>query len=204
MKTLAHSLLIVSAVAGSWSCSPSNDAPKSGKEESQATTETSVEEKDNGRNGAPSSRVKGRLRSERARLETLVPQGRIGDSATKPDMVRLPSGVEYAVLEQGSGKTPEQNAMLKLHITGWVKRGAVLAKEIWDTRESALPQEDELSKTALIEGLVLVLEDMQRGERRWVIVPSRLGYGEEGYADRVPAGADLVFDVELVDFSNPP
>ena len=41
--------------------------------------------------------------------------------------------------------------------------------------------------------------DMTKGERRTIIVPYWLGYGEAGVKGKIPEQATLVFEVELID-----
>merc|ERR1719476_428101 len=51
----------------------------------------------------------------------------------------------------------------------------------------------------VIKGWDQGLNDMCIGEQRKLTIPSDLAYGDAGIGDRIPGGATLMFDVELVD-----
>ena len=149
-----------------------------------------------------SQTVKERVASGMPRLKTTVPQGKPGEDALKADMARLESGLAFAILQPGAGESPPPNASVKIHITGWLKNGNKLGREFWNSRDDNVALPYHLHRDDLVEGVLQSLRDMKRGERRWIVVPSQLGYGSGGISDGlVPGNADLVLDIELVDFT---
>jgi len=56
----------------------------------------------------------------------------------------------------------------------------------------------------VIKGWDLTVLDMQMGEARRIVVPSDLGYGEKGAGGKIPGGATLYFELELVGMGDVP
>jgi FKBP-type peptidyl-prolyl cis-trans isomerase len=65
------------------------------------------------------------------------------------------------------------------------------------------PATFRLEPGALIEGFSRGLLGMKAGSTRRIEIPSDLGYGEFGSPPKIPANADLVFEVEVLSFKNP-
>ena len=55
-------------------------------------------------------------------------------------------------------------------------------------------------RDAVIEGWDQVLQLMKRGEKRLVIIPAELAYGTRGQPPKIPRGATLVFEMEVLEF----
>lgn len=66
------------------------------------------------------------------------------------------------------------------------------------------PIEFILGKGMVIKGWDEGLQGMQVGEKRTLVIPPSLGYGETGAGGVIPPNATLTFDVELVGLRRPP
>ncbi|KAJ6660667.1 hypothetical protein lerEdw1_017664 [Lerista edwardsae] len=60
-----------------------------------------------------------------------------------------------------------------------------------------------IGKGYIIPGMDQGLQGVCVGERRRIIIPPHLAYGENGAGDKIPASAVLTFDVHIIDFHNP-
>lgn len=55
----------------------------------------------------------------------------------------------------------------------------------------------QLNRGQVIKGMDIAMTDMCEGERRKVIIPSDLGYGDDGRPPQIPGKARLYFDITL-------
>uniref|UniRef100_A0A673HRG1 peptidylprolyl isomerase n=1 Tax=Sinocyclocheilus rhinocerous TaxID=307959 RepID=A0A673HRG1_9TELE len=60
-----------------------------------------------------------------------------------------------------------------------------------------------IGKGYVIAGMDQGLLGVCVGERRRIVIPPHLAYGEEGTGTKIPGSAVLVFDVHIIDFHNP-
>lgn len=117
--------------------------------------------------------------------------GGIPDDATV-----LPSGLAFRVLREGIGMgKPTTNATVTAHYTGWQTDGKMFDSSVARGEPFTAP----LGKLIVgwQEGMVL----MTKGERRRFWIPGAMAYDNSDRPD-APKGM-LVFDIELIDFSEP-
>ena len=108
---------------------------------------------------------------------------------------RTTSGLEYVVRELGKGANPKVGATVRVNYEGRFLNGTVFDA----SAKRGMPFQFAVGTGAVIKGWDEALLTMRKGERRTLIVPYWLGYGESG-KDVIPPRTTLVFDVELVDF----
>ena len=111
-----------------------------------------------------------------------------------PDAAATESGLLYVVHREGEGPTPDFGAKVLLRYTGSLADGTQFGTSGLEPMEFTIG--------AVVQGLEEMLLQMRRGARRTVLIPPDLGYGAMGVPGTVPPRAFLIFDVELVDFSN--
>jgi len=113
------------------------------------------------------------------------------------ELVTTKSGLRYLVLQKGKGGSPAAGTRISAHYTGTLASG----EKFDSSRDRNEPIKFPVGKGFVIPGWDEALSQMKKGERRLLIIPHKLGYGERGAGGGlIPPFATLVFDVELVDF----
>jgi FKBP-type peptidyl-prolyl cis-trans isomerase FklB len=101
------------------------------------------------------------------------------------------SGLQYEVLEEGTGDKPAETDTVKVHYTG-----ELISGEVFDSsRERGEPVTFALNQ--VIPGWTEGLQLMSEGSRYKLYIPSDLAYGPGGNRAIGP-DETLVFDVELL------
>ncbi|SPD75538.1 Peptidyl-prolyl cis-trans isomerase [uncultured Desulfobacterium sp.] len=113
-----------------------------------------------------------------------------------PDAITTESGLKYVVTKNGDGEKPKRGQIVTAHYTGILLNG----NKFDSSRDRGAPFRFPVGMGRVIAGWDQALLDMKKGERRTLIIPYTLGYGEAGYPPLIPPKATLVFDVELIDF----
>lgn len=102
------------------------------------------------------------------------------------------SGLKYVVLEKGEGAKPRPGQKISAHYTGRLMDGTKFDSSL----DRGDPLEFPVGKGNVIEGWDEALLDMKVGEKRALIIPSKLGYGKRGAPPVIPPDATLFFEVE--------
>jgi FKBP-type peptidyl-prolyl cis-trans isomerase len=110
-------------------------------------------------------------------------------------MAKTPSGLRYQDLAEGHGATAAAGKSVTVHYTGWLPNG----EKFDSSRDRDQPFGFTLGAGQVIAGWDEGVAGMKVGGRRKLVIPPDLGYGTSGAPPDIPAGATLVFDVELLD-----
>jgi cyclophilin family peptidyl-prolyl cis-trans isomerase len=106
-------------------------------------------------------------------------------------------GLYWVVNQEGQGEKPEQGSTISVHYTGRLLANDWKFDSSYDRGE---PIQFEVGSGRVIPGWDQALSHMKKGEKRTLIIPPHLAYGEQGAGGVIPPNAWLVFDVELVNF----
>lgn len=110
---------------------------------------------------------------------------------------RLPSGLRYLVRAPGTGEaTPRIGDEVICHYAGRLLEGTSFDSSY---RRGA-PFTFRLGTGSVISGWDEAFLKMRKGEKRTLVVPHWLAYGEKGRPPTIPPKATLVFEVELIDW----
>ena len=121
----------------------------------------------------------------------------LAENKTKPDVISLPSGLQYKVLAEGNGESPKSNDVVTVNYRGTLIDGT----EFDNSYKRGQPA--TFNVTGVIKGWTEALQHMKPGAKWQLFVPSNLAYGEMGHGAQITPSQTLIFEVELVSFKPP-
>jgi FKBP-type peptidyl-prolyl cis-trans isomerase len=102
------------------------------------------------------------------------------------------SGLQYEVLQEGSGPRPKATDQVTVHYRGTLLDG----QEFDSSYKRGEPTTFPLNR--VISGWTEGVQLMKVGSKYKFYIPSQLAYGERGAGDVIGPNATLIFEVELV------
>ena len=115
------------------------------------------------------------------------------ENGKKEGVVTLPSGLQYQVLKEGTGKKPKASDQVRCHYEGMLVDGTLFDSSV-QRGEPAV-----FGLNQVIKGWTEGVQLMQEGAKYRFYIPYQLGYGEQGAGQQIPPYSALVFDVELIE-----
>ena len=116
----------------------------------------------------------------------------LASNANKPGVVNLPSGLQYKVIREGSGRSPGVTDTVTVHYRGTLIDGT----EFDSSYSRGKPATFGVSR--VIAGWTEALQLMKEGAKWQLFIPPDLAYGEKGAGSKIPPNSSLIFDVELI------
>ncbi|MAF27521.1 MAG: peptidylprolyl isomerase [Gemmatimonadota bacterium] len=105
-----------------------------------------------------------------------------------------PTGLEFVVLEEGEGASPESGQTISAHYTGYLLDGTKFDSSV----DRGQPFDTQIGVRRVIPGWDEAFLEMKPGEKRVLFIPPDLGYGPRGAGGVIPPNATLIFVVELL------
>ncbi len=109
----------------------------------------------------------------------------------KPDVIETPSGLQYTVREEGTGKSPDEWSTVEVNQRILLVDGTVI-KDTYHGIET-----DTFTLEEAIPGLKEGLPLMKEGGKTRFVVPPDLAWGKRGAGSKIGPNATLIFDIRL-------
>lgn len=121
----------------------------------------------------------------------------LAENRNKKDIVALPSGVQYRVIEEGDGERPSLEDTVTVHYRG----SKIGGREFDSSFARGVPAVFQVN--SVLQGWQEVLPLMREGAMWQVFLPPELAFGERGDPPMIGPNEALTFDIRLVKIGEP-
>ena len=110
----------------------------------------------------------------------------------RPEVTTTPSGLQYEVVKEGTGRQPKASDTVRCHYEGTLIDGTVFDSSYRRNQPA------EFGLRQVIAGWTEGVQLMKEGSIFKFYIPYNLAYGERGAGADIPPYAALIFTVELI------
>lgn len=134
------------------------------------------------------------MQKQQAEADVAGKAGRefLEQNAKDPDVKTTASGLQYKVIQEGTGARPVAIDKVTVHYTGTLLNGDVFDSSVERGEPATFPL------NGVIPGWTEGLQLMTVGSKYKFFIPSELAYGDRGKGQKIPPGSTLIFEVELL------
>ncbi len=130
------------------------------------------------------------------------------DTSGQPTNVPIPTvsvtptvtndGLQIFEIQPGAGQEAQAGDIAYVNYREWVAADGTMPDDTF-----GVPVREILRKGAILEGLIEGITGMKVGEKRRLIIPPALGYGDKWIGNAIPPNSTLIYDIELTDIHRP-
>lgn len=113
------------------------------------------------------------------------------ENKKQPGIIVTPSGMQYRVIQEGTGATPNPASTVSVNYEGKFIDGKVFDSS-YERKQPA-----DFPLNGVIKGFSEALQLMKEGSIYEIFLPSDLAYGDAGNQG-IPGGSTLIFKIELL------
>ncbi len=117
----------------------------------------------------------------------------LAENGERDGVISLESGLQYEVINEGTGATPALTDKVRTHYHGTLIDGTVFDSSVERGEPISFPV------NGVIAGWTEALQLMKVGSKWRLFVPFDLAYGERGAGQDIGPFATLIFEVELLE-----
>jgi len=134
-------------------------------------------------------------------------------AALKAKTTTTPSGLQYSILQKGTGVKPTEGKDIYVHYAGYLEDGTLFDSS-YEAINKMYGKFDQNranqngyqpfpfkygSKGGLIPGFLEGINNMNFNDKAIFFIPANLGYGERGAGNVIPPNSNIIFEVEILE-----
>ena len=133
-------------------------------------------------------------KKQSAMSESKIEEGKkfLDENSKKEGVITLASGLQYKVINEGTGPKPKLEDKVTTHYHGTLLDGTVFDSSVDRGEPASFPV------GGVIKGWTEALQLMSVGSKWKLYVPYNLAYGERGAGQQIGPYSTLIFEVELI------